>query len=179
MTAFRSTPSSIKSLTFSKISASYSSDPGTSFCVGDGVSTPCPCGNPSTNGGGCANGTGDGGVLSGSGAASVSLDSLVLSSTGLVSGQPGLYFQGNNAINGGLGNPFGDGLRCAGGGVIRLQVGFADAGGASATTANLVLKGGVIAGDTKRYQLWYRDPLTTPCGSSFNLSNGVEMVFTP
>ena len=44
---------------------------------------------------------------------------------------------------------------------------------------NLVVKGGVAAGDTKRYQLWYRNPFTTPCGAGFNLSNGIEMVFTP
>ncbi|MCH2107021.1 MAG: hypothetical protein MK291_10300, partial [Planctomycetes bacterium] len=74
---------------------------------------------------------------------------------------------------------FGDGLRCAGGGVIRLQVRFAGVGGWSATTIPLASAGGVSAGDTKRYQLWYRDPQTTFCGTGFNLSNGYEVVWLP
>ena len=159
------------------LAATYSSNPGISFCTGDGVATPCPCGNNSTNGGGCANGNGNGGVLVGSGAASVSLDSLVLSGSGLVSGQPGLYFQANNAINGGAGTPFGDGIRCAGGGVIRLQVAAAGGGGESSTSLSISVKGGAVSGSVFRYQLWYRDPNTSPCGANFNLTNGLEVVW--
>jgi hypothetical protein len=150
---------------------------GTSFCVGDGAGTACPCANVSTNGGGCANGSTLGGVISGTGSASVSAADLVLSGASLIGSQPGLYFQGDNAINSGSGIAFGDGLRCAGGGVIRLQVRFADANGDSATSADLVAKGGVVAGDVKRYQIWYRDPATTPCGGQFNLSNGLEITW--
>ena len=152
---------------------------GTSFCFGDSSGSFCPCGNFGGTGEGCANGTGSGALMTSSGSNSVSAADFGLAAAGLVPSQPGLYFQGNNAVNGGMGNAFGDGLRCAGGGVIRLQVRFTDAAGTSATTANLVVKGGVVAGDTKLYQLWYRDPITSPCGASFNLSNGVEMVFTP
>jgi len=152
---------------------------GTSFCFGDGSGSFCPCGNFGGTGEGCANGTGSGALMTSSGSNSVSTADFGLAASGLDPSQPGLYFQGNNAVNGGLGNAFGDGLRCAGGAVIRLQVRFADATGVSATTANLVVKGGVAAGDTKRYQLWYRNPFTTPCGAGFNLSNGIEMVFTP
>jgi hypothetical protein len=151
---------------------------GTSFCVGDGSgATACPCGNNSTNGGGCANGGGDGAVISGSGTNSTGVPALVLSGAGATPSQPGLFFQGNNAINSGDGVGFGDGLRCAGGAVIRLQVKFADASGDSATDIDLVAKGGVVAGDVKRYQLWYRDPNATPCGGQFNLSNGLEITW--
>ena len=80
-------------------------------------------------------------------------------------------------MNGGAGVQFGDGLRCAGGGVIRLQVRFADSNGASQTSVNISAQGGVAAGDTKRYQIWYRDPNTSACGSQFNLSNGLELTF--
>ena len=152
---------------------------GTSFCFGASSGAFCPCGNFGGTGEGCANGSGAGALMTSSGSNSVSAADFGLAAGNLIPSQPGLYFQGNNAVNGGQGNAFGDGLRCAGGGVIRLQVRFADAAGASATTANLVASGGVVAGDTKRYQLWYRDPNTSPCGASFNLSNGVEMVFTP
>ena len=152
--------------------------PGTVFCTGDGGGTPCPCGNNSTNGGGCANGSGDGNVLSASGSDSISAADLVLSSANAIVSQPGLYFQGNNAVNGSNDNIFGDGLRCAGGGVIRLQVRFSDGSGGSSTTIDIGAKGGVSAGDVKRYQHWSRDPNTSPCGSQFNLSNGIEITWT-
>ena len=154
---------------------------GTTFCLGDGSATLCPCGNTSdaTSGdAGCANGSSSAGcALTASGSPSLSAADLTLSSTGLVPSQPGLYFQGNNAIADGAGISFGDGLRCAGGGVIRLQVRFADSGGTSATSIDIGATGAVSAGDTKRYQVWYRDPNTSPCGAQFNLSNGFEITW--
>lgn len=153
------------------------SGPGTVFCTGDGSATSCPCGNASAPGEGCGNGSGAGAILSASGAASVSASSVVLSGRQLIPSQPGLYFQGNNAIASGAGIQFGDGLRCAGGGVIRLQVRFAATDGTSETSIDIALKGGVVAGDTKRYQCWYRDPNTSPCGTAFNLTNGYELTW--
>ncbi|MCH2106959.1 MAG: hypothetical protein MK291_09990 [Planctomycetes bacterium] len=151
---------------------------GTVYCVGDGSgATACPCANNSTNGGGCANGTGNGAIISGSGSASLANANLVLSGTGATPSQPGLFFQGNNAINSGDGIQFGDGLRCSGGAVIRLQVRFADSNGESATTIDVGAVGANAAGDVKRYQLWYRDPNATPCGGTFNLSNGLEITW--
>jgi hypothetical protein len=155
----------------------FDTSSSTSFCHGDGTGTACPCGNTGGSGEGCANGGGSGGVLVASGSSSVTAADFALNGSGLIPSQPGLYFQGNNAINAGSGIQFGDGLRCAGGGVIRLQVRFAGGAGASSTTANLVVTGGVVPGDTKRYQLWYRDPGSSPCGALFNLTNGVERTF--
>jgi len=151
---------------------------GVSYCFGDGSGTSCPCGNQGATGEGCANGSGSGAILSGGGSASVSAADLVLSAENLIPSQPGLYFQGNNAVNSANGNPFGDGLRCAGGGVIRLQVRFADSSGTSQTSANIAASGGVNAGDTKRYQIWYRDPASSPCNTQFNLSNGYEITWS-
>ena len=153
-------------------------EPGTTYCVGDGSgSTPCPCGNPSSAEGGCANGSGNGAVLTASGGASVTADTLVLQSTNLLPNQPCLFFQGNNAINGGSGIQFGDGLRCAGGGVIRVQVRFPDATGYAETNLIISVKGACVAGDVKRYQSWYRDPGGSPCGAQFNLTNGYEITW--
>ena len=152
---------------------------GAAFCSGDGTGTACPCANTGGAGEGCANSTGAGARLSASGQASVANDSLALFGTNLVPGQPGLYFQGDNAVNGGAGAAFGDGLRCAGGAVVRLQVRTASAAGTSSTSAALGATGGVQAGQTKRYQLWYRDPAGSPCGTGFNLSNGLEVVWGP
>ena len=151
----------------------------TSFCAGDGDGTLCPCGNTGGIGRGCANGADPSGAeLSVTGSGSITLADTVLLADGLDPSQPGLYFQGNNAINGGLGIQFGDGLRCAGGGVVRLQVRFANAAGTSATTADIAAIGGVTPGDVKRYQLWYRNPNTSVCGAQFNLTNGMEIVWS-
>ncbi|MDE0892871.1 MAG: hypothetical protein OSB14_11865, partial [Planctomycetota bacterium] len=67
----------------------------------------------------------------------------------------------------------------AGGGVVRLQVRFASSTGESETNASLSAIGQPVAGDVKRYQVWYRDPVTSPCGAQFNLSNGVEITWAP
>ena len=154
--------------------------PTNAFCFGDGTGTLCPCGNTGAAGRGCENGTNSGGgLLVDSGSTSIGSANFVLSGSGLQPNQPGLYFQGDNAINGGLGILNGDGLRCAGGSIRRLQVLAADVNGASATTANIAVAGAVNAGDTKRYQLWYRNPLNSPCGTTFNLTNGVEITWQP
>ena len=146
----------------------------TQYCFGQG----CPCANDDPSAG-CANSTGGGALLDASGSASVASSTLVLSGSGLPAGQPGLYFQGLNAVGGGSGVSFGDGLRCAGGGVVRLQVRASDALGTSSTSADLAVGGGVTAGDTRTYQLWYRDPAGSVCGTGFNLSNGVQLVWAP
>ena len=149
----------------------------TTYCFGDGSGTPCPCGNTGGPGEGCANSTGSGATLSISGSSSISADDLVLSTTGLPVG-PGLYFQGQNAINSGDGIVFGDGLRCAGMDVTRLQVRWSN-GGEAETSISIATKGGNSAGLTRRYQHWYRDPHGSPCGALFNLSNGYELTWTP
>lgn len=112
------------------------------------------------------------------GSQSVSSSTLTLQGAQLVPGGVGIFFQGNNAINGGLGVMFGDGLRCAGGAAVRLQIVTADASGNSATTVNIAAAVGLVGGETKRYQLWYQDP-ASPCGSGFNTTNGVEVVWGP
>ena len=144
--------------------------PGTAYCFGDGSGTACPIANGGA-GEGCANSTGSGAVLAASGSDSASADDLVLSTSNLPDNEPGLYFQGNNSVNGGNGITFGDGLRCAGFEAKRLEV-QTSAGGSSATAGSIVTKGLVNAGDTKFYQLWYRD------GAGFNTSNGLEITWT-
>ena len=56
-------------------------------------------------------------------------DDLAFAALQLPAAQPALLFAGLNAVNGGNGNPFGDGLRCAGGSVVRLGVRVPDANG--------------------------------------------------
>lgn len=152
---------------------------GTPYCFGDGSATQCPCGNNSSQSGeGCLNSTGVGGTLSDTGSDSILAGDLVLHASGVVPNQAGVFFQGNNRINGGFGNQFGDGLRCAGGAGIQLQVRMANAGGSTHTTVNVPSLGGVIEGDIKHYQYWYRDPVFSPCGFKFNFTNGLSITWS-
>jgi hypothetical protein len=161
------------------------SSPYIPYCFGDfGVDAPCPCGNDndgSVPGSGCANGVfASGAQLSGSGISSVSLDSLVLATTSLQPSNSGLYFQANNDLS--PGNVWGDGLQCAGGGLIRLGVRFSDGAGYSDTSGyayTISARTGVAAGETKYYQCWYRNPNGSPCGTDFNSSNGLQVTWLP
>lgn len=150
------------------------------FCAGDGSATPCPCANPGDPAHGCANSYFTGGCsLVASGSPSHSAADLVFSVSGSTPSQPGLFFQGLNAVGGGQGTPFGDGLRCAGGGLLRIQVRIASASGDAHTTIPIPPLAQVQPGSTRRYQWWYRDPVAGPCGNGFNLSNGLEFVWLP
>lgn len=155
---------------------------GTVQCPGDGVLAACPCGNASPVGTqrGCLSSLGVGAALRGTGAASLSGDTFRLLGSELPTG-PGLYFQGTSAIAAGAGVTFGDGLRCAGGTIIRLGVRNAS-GGASefpapaATTVSSV--GLVLApGTTRVYQLWYRDAVPFCQAATFNLTNGWQVTW--
>jgi len=154
-------------------------DTGHGYCFGDGSATFCPCGNLGGGGEGCANSSGAGATISAEGSSSVGADDLVFQGDGLLPGQPALLFAGLNAVNNGDGVIFGDGLRCAGGSVVRLGVRQPDANGAATWGPGLGAQGGWQPGDTRRLQIWYRDPNGSPCGTGFNLTNGHELVFLP
>ncbi len=156
---------------------------GTLFCFGDGSGTPCPCANNSlpADQEGCLSSLGTGGRLRGMGVASITADTLVLSGTRMPSSSA-LYFQGLTQQNGGLGAVFGDGLRCAGGTVTRLGT-KTNVAGASQYPAGADLpvsvRGGVTAPGTRTYQIWYRNAAAFCTAATFNLSNGIEINWTP
>ncbi len=150
--------------------------PGTTDCYGDGSGTPCPCGNSGGAGQGCRNTTGDGCELFGTGSASIGANDLVLHGLDALPGQPGLFFQGEGPVNGGNGLAFGDGLRCCGSNVVRLEVVVPDSAGTASSTDSISGEGGVVPGDTRCYQFWYRDPSGGgACGAGFNLSNSYKL----
>ena len=71
-------------------------------------------------------------------------------------------------------------MSCAGGALKRLQVRFSNFTGSSSTTIGISAKAGNISpGDTKYYQIWYRDQAGSPCGYEFNASNGYAIVWGP
>ncbi len=155
------------------------SNEGTPYCFGDGSGTPCPCGNLGGSGEGCASSLGSGAALVAGGTASVSADDLTFAASRLLAGQAALCFVARNPLNGGDGLLFGDGLRCAGGGLIRLGVDIPGGAGDAAWGPGLSVKGGWAAGEARLFQVWCRDPIGSPCASDFNLTNGVSVVFRP
>lgn len=152
----------------------------TRYCFGDGSSTTCPCANNATAEEGCANSQGNGAVLNGVGSPDALADNLNFDAWGLTPSQPVLLFSADNEVT--SAQPaflFGDGFRCAGGNLKRLGVRTSSATGEAHWGPGLLAAGGWGPGDTRRFQAWYRDPVGSPCGSAFNLSNGVEVNFLP
>jgi hypothetical protein len=155
----------------------------TPFCFGDGTGTACPCANSGASGHGCASSVNAGGaLLHGSGNASVTSDTLVLAGSGMPNSSV-LYFQGTGQLAGGFGTTFGDGLRCAGGTIVRLGAKTNVAGASQYPSGNdqpISVRGQIPpAGGARTYQAWYRNaaPYCTP--STFNLTNGLQLTWIP
>jgi hypothetical protein len=94
-------------------------------------------------------------------------------------------FEGGGAID----VPFGDGRRCVGSGGVGLFRFLPPMSSGSSGTITLgpgiatrslgfSAAGRIAAGQTWYFQGWYRDPMG-PCGTAFNLSNGVAATFGP
>jgi probable HAF family extracellular repeat protein len=155
------------------------------YCYGDGALSSCPCGNYSAFGAkeGCANSTMLGGKLTGSGTPSIGSDSLVLACTQVPGSASALYFQGNAQVNGGIGLFNGDGLICVGSGTKRLATKSSSGGSSSYPSggdAPISVKGSCAAGQTKYYQVWYRDPSTFFCPpATYNFSNAIAVLWAP
>ena len=152
----------------------------TGTCVANATVAPCPCGNdPATGSGtGCVNSTGVGAQLQSSGFASMTSESFALTASNLANGSV-VFFQGTQAQA-----PVfqGDGLRCAGGTLLRLKTTAATAGSAQYPVPGdppASQQGQVNQpGGTRVYQAWYADP-TGPCGLGYNVTNAVETVWVP
>jgi hypothetical protein len=156
---------------------------GAPLCLGDGSGTACPCGNNSAASAqaGCLNSLGSPGALRGAGIARLANDTLVLSGSGLPN-STALYIQGTTAAAGGSGILLGDGLRCAGGSLVRLGARTSVGGGSvfpGPSGPSLSVLGLVSTPGERIYQIWYRDPTNfcTPEGS--NLTNGLRVLWAP
>ncbi len=154
----------------------------TAYCFGDGTATLCPCGNdaPFFSGTGCLNSLGTGGLLGSSGTARISADTFVLMGSGMPNSSC-LYFQGTTQIAGGSGAPFGDGLRCAGGSIVRLGT-KTNLSGASqypeGGDVSISVKGGVVThGSVRTYQVWYRNAANFCTASTFNLTQALQVTW--
>lgn len=125
---------------------------------------------------GAPNSVGPGAVLSSTGSTSIGNADLWLHTTGLPANQFGLHFYGPTQMD----IPFGNGTRCIGPPLVRLKPVHTGALGEMSDLIDnslLPVGGTVVVGDTRNFQCWYRDPAAG--GALFNLSNGLNVVFTP
>ena len=154
------------------------------FCFGDGSGTACPCGNASlpSSASGCENSLGTGGRLVATGTPSVSADTLALTGDAMPNSSA-LYFQGTAPQSAGAGVVFGDGLRCAAGSILRLGTKTNVAGISQYPAAGdpaVSVRGALPStGGTRYYQVWYRNAAAFCTSSTFNLTNGVIVVWRP
>jgi len=165
----------------------------TSLCdPGVGGVAACPCSNPPAGSGqGCDNSSATGGaILSASGIAYFSIDSLVFTTSGELPTALSILMQGNALLVSGV--VYGQGIRCSGGMIKRLFVKAAVAGDITApdfaagdptVSARSAAKGDVIqAGQSRWYLVYYRDPNVLggcPATSTFNATQTGQVTWWP
>jgi hypothetical protein len=155
----------------------------TTECAGDGSGAQCPCGNSGAPGHGCANSANaNGALITASGVASVSNDSLVLTASGMPN-TPMILLQGLAAQNAGAGVPFGDGLLCTGSPTIRLGAKVA-VGGTTQYPGlgdlSVSVRGQIPPiGGSRIYQAWFRDNGPFCTASNYNVSNAISVLWMP
>jgi hypothetical protein len=149
----------------------------------------CPCGNIGAAGHGCANSINSAGaLLTSSGIASLSADTLRLTASGELASAFSIPSQGSLVINLIV---FGDGLRCVGGSLKRLYKHNAVNGvltvpqpGDPSISARSATLGDVITtGSTRYYYTYYRDPsqsfCAAPAGNTWNVTNSIAVQWSP
>ena len=132
------------------------------------------------------NDTGGPALITATGSASIGANDLVLQCGPVAAGQPGIFFYSDTQSANPMGLPFGEGRRCAVGSLVRLLPPvFPDAVGnlIRPVDYNSLPSGAtIIAGNVFNFQGWYRDTgdnNNDGTASGFNLSDGLQITFTP
>src|SRR5262249_49701509 len=134
---------------------------------------------------GCVNSLGDAARLRALGDSSLGSDRLVMTVTGEVSSALSVFLQGDAQTNA---RPYGDGLLCTGGSLLRLftktavaGVVSAPEGGDPALSARSATLGQPIGiGSTRYYQVYYRDGSATFCpppNATWNVSSALSVLW--
>lgn len=153
------------------------------FCDGDGldpdVTTACPCGNSGAPGRGCANSVEVRGARLET-IGTIEPDTLRLLGSGMPPTSFALYTKGDAARFGGA--PFGDGILCLDGNLVRLRT-KQNAGGTSSFPESgdplLSTRGQTPPGSAVEayYQVCYRNAAAFCTPETFNVTNGVRVVW--
>jgi len=149
------------------------------FCSGDGSAGACPCGNTGAAGRGCANSATTGAGMFFMGTNTVSADGFSLQGFNMPNSSAALLFQGTSSTA--SGSPFGDGLRCVSGSVIRIAskgvsggfVVYPEAGELPISVMGSVPEDG----GSRTYQWWYRNSVNFCTPATFNLTSAVRVLW--
>jgi formylglycine-generating enzyme required for sulfatase activity len=169
--------------------ASLAQNPMTSFCSpGQGGVIPCPCSNPPSGPDrGCDNSSASGGaVLSASGVAALTGDTLQFSTSGERPTATSIVLQALTSNTTGI--AFGQGVRCVSNNLLRLYVKNAVGGSITApigtdlsVSARAAALGDSISpGQSRTYAVYYRDPVVLGgcmSGSTFNITQSGSVVW--
>jgi len=151
----------------------------TNTCFGDGTGSFCPCGNTGAPGHGCANSVTSGALLDAVGPPFLSADGLVLVAANLPPTAACLFFQSTGI--GSTGTVFGDGLRCIIGTTLRIATRTATNGVAlypAAGETPISVRAALPADTgTRGYQAWYRNAANFCTPATFNMTNGVRVIW--
>ena len=167
--------------------------------------TNCPCGNEAPIGtvGGCLNSFGSSAVLLPSGLPDVTnaADTLHFNVAGATTNSFGLLVSGADRLTNNPNNPCFlqnpgsgvlsialDGLRCVGNGVIRHgtratdgfgSIGFNNSGWGppNAPLSGIGITNGFLAGQTRHFQVFYRETASLGCNTGQNTTNAVSVTF--
>jgi hypothetical protein len=161
-------------------------DPGTAGVI------VCPCSNPPSGPGrGCNNSSATGGaILSASGGTSLAFDDLVFTTSGEKPSALSIVLQGDLLIAPGA--VYGQGVRCVGGALKRLYTKSASggsitapqlsAGDLSVSARSAATGDPILAGESRWYLVYYRDPTVLggcPSTSTFNATQTGEVIWSP
>lgn len=173
------------------------------FCFGDGGQagcTPCPCGNDAPSGarGGCLTEQGRSARLLGRGLASASADELRFELRGANPNTFALLASGDNALplsgpcppGSGSAGTILNGLRCVGGNLRRHGARGTDSngdagltnngwGGASPPAVGIVAQGGFAVGQTRQFQIFFREEADTVCQRAQGTTNAGRVTVVP
>jgi hypothetical protein len=159
-----------------------------SFCLGDGTGTPCPCGNSGSAGRGCKNSkvsapfgallTAVNGLGNPSPSVSVTANDLGLKAENMMAGSYTIFFQGTTSLGAGNVSPFYDGLECVGGTVLRLGR-ITTMGGTNTLAGVAGVAGLAAAAQTRHYQAAYRNSVNFCTPATLNTSNALTVNWTP
>lgn len=146
------------------------------YCDGTGTTpgmTPCPCG-PSTGGGCPSSVSAMGAVLTSSGPPCLN-GGIYLFTSNMPATSTAIYLMGDATIPGGT--PFGDGVRCVDGALVRLRA-VPSVGGASQFPDPGLMPfnpPGVLpcSGVVRYFQTYYRNAALFCTPATFNISNGL------
>lgn len=146
------------------------------FCFGDSSLIACPCGNASepVERAGCTSSLGVGGRLADLGTSSLSSDTLKLVGTSMPNSVT-VYYQGTHAADGA---PFGDGLLCVRGSIVRLGEKFNVAGTSQFPGSGdlpISVIGQVSGPGMRAYQAVYRNGAAFCTNKTFNSTNGLQV----